>query len=101
MDASYNGVGFGEEWSKDDRMQRIVTTLRCVPRFGYAYTEVRTVDLDVTDAHNEQELRRAVARFFAAFGIQDAVYDVDVDDDGYFAIINDEAYQVDWGEPVF
>ena len=30
----------------------------------------------------------------------DAVYDIEVDDDGYFAVINDEAYDVRWGTPL-
>jgi len=38
--------------------------------------------------------------YFAARGISDAVYDVNVDDDGWFAVINDEAYGQRWGTPL-
>jgi hypothetical protein len=55
------------------------------------------VDLDVCDPHDEDELRLAVHVFFSARGVADALYDIDVDDNGYFAIINDEAYCDDWG----
>ncbi len=74
--------------------------IRCVPRFGYDNTEVRTIDLDVSQHAEEEELRHAVYFYFAARGISDAVYDVAVDDDGWFAIINDEAYDNAWGTPL-
>ena len=74
--------------------------IRCVPRFGYDNTEVRTIDLEVAREAEEEELRQAVYFYFAARGISDAVYDIAVDDNGYFAVINDEAYDVQWGTPL-
>jgi len=79
-------------------MRKTVTSLRCVPRYGYPFADVRTVDLDIRDTHDEDELRLAVQVFFSAIGVVDALYDIDVDDDGYFAIINDDAYREDWGD---
>jgi hypothetical protein len=81
-------------------MERILTTIRCVPRFGYEYTNVRTVDIDVVDANDEQELFNALTLWFNARNIPDAVYDIDVDDDGFFAIVNDEAFRQNWGTPI-
>ncbi|MFH1748584.1 MAG: hypothetical protein ABIG44_16235 [Planctomycetota bacterium] len=81
-------------------MKKIATTIRCVPRFGYANTEVRTVDLDVARDAEETELYEALRYWFMTHGIVDAVYDTDVDDNGYFAIINDEAYSHKWGTPL-
>ncbi len=81
-------------------MRKTLTTVRCVPRFGYEHTQVRTVDLELLNAANEHELLQALRTWFAHRGIPDAVYDIGVDDNGFFAIINDEAYQHDWGEPV-
>lgn len=78
-------------------MKRTATTLRCVPRYGYADTQVRTVDLDLFPNAEEDDIRAELARYFASRGIQDAIYDLDVDDYGYFAIVNDEAYLRDWG----
>jgi hypothetical protein len=74
--------------------------IRCVPRYGYEKTEVRTIDLDVPQDADPHQLREAVYFYFAARGISDAVYDVGVDDDGYFAVINDEAYDAQWGRPL-
>ncbi len=74
--------------------------IRCVPRFGYDNTEVRTIDLEVGREAEEEELRQACYFYFAARGISDAVYDIAVDDYGYFAVINDEAYDVQWGTPL-
>lgn len=81
-------------------MRKVATTIRCVPRFGYDYTQTRTIDVDVLDPHDDSELRDVVARWFAQRGIADAVFDVDVDDDGFFAIINDESYEANWGDPL-
>ncbi len=106
--------GFGIGWysaynerSNDDvdplerrHMRKTLTTIRCVPRYGYDHTEVRTVDLDLFDEADERELLAVLRAWFALRGIQDAVYDLDVDDNGFFAIINDEAYRQDWGEPL-
>jgi hypothetical protein len=38
--------------------------------------------------------------YFAARGISDALYDITVDDDGFFAVVNDEAYEMQWGTPL-
>lgn len=82
-----------------DRIEKAAMSIRCVPRFGYADTEVRMLDLD-TPAEGEEALLAALRGWFSSHGIEDAVYDVSVDDDGYFAIINDEAYGQTWGTPV-
>lgn len=79
-------------------MRKTITTIRCVPRFGYEHAQVRTIDVELPDAADEHELLAAVRFWFAQRGIPDAVYDLATDDDGYFAIINDEAYQQDWGD---
>ena len=78
-------------------MRKTATTIRCVPRYGYASTDVRMIDLDIVDGAEEEELLEAVRFWFASRGIADAVYDVAVDDDGYFIIVNDEAYAHTWG----
>ena len=79
-------------------MRKTMTTVQCVPRFGYEHAKVRTIDLDLFDAADEQELLVALRTWFAQHGIADAVYDVSNDHNGFFAIINDEAYRHDWGE---
>ena len=61
---------------------------------------MRTIDLDVADGAEEEELLEAVRFWFASRGIADAVYDITVDDDGYFVIVNDEAYALEWGTPL-
>ena len=81
-------------------MRKTLTTVRCVPRFGYEHTQVRTVDLELFDVADEHELLATLRTWFAQRGIPNAVYDLDVDDDGFFAIINDEAYRQDWGEAI-
>ncbi|MCK4341475.1 MAG: hypothetical protein KAY37_07120 [Phycisphaerae bacterium] len=81
-------------------MKRTALMIRCVPRYGFDNTEVRTIDLDLARDAEEELLREAVYFYFAARGISDAVYDIDVDDDGYFAVINDEAYDIQWGTPL-
>lgn len=77
------------------------TKVRCVPRFGYDYADVREIEVDVENAHDDVELRTAVDKWFAHIGIAEALFDLDVDDDGYFAVVNDEAYQRNWGQPLF
>ena len=81
-------------------MKRTATTIRCVPRYGYENTEVRLVDLDLPHDAEEQELYQALLYWFSSRGITNAVYDMQADDDGYFAIINDEVYHVPWGKPL-
>jgi len=83
-----------------EKMRKTATTIRCVPRYGYAATEVRTIDIDVPDDVDERELLDAVRFWFASRGIADAIYDLDTDDNGYFVIVNDEAYANDWGTPL-
>lgn len=90
----------GYEPLRGGKMRKTLTTIRCVPRYGYKHTEVRTVDLELPDGSDEQELLAALRVWFAHRGIPDAVYDIANDDDGFFAIINDEAYQREWGAPV-
>lgn len=82
-------------------MKRTSTKIRCVPRWGIAGTNVRLIDLDVDEHAPEAGLREMLQHFFASRGIADAVYDVDVDAEGYFAIVNDEAYEDQWGTPLF
>lgn len=81
-------------------MKRTALKLRCVPRYGFEDTEVRTIDLDLRPDCEERPLLDAVQFYFASRGISDAVYAIDVDDNGYFAIINDEVYNSEWGTPL-
>ena len=82
-------------------MRKTLTTIRCVPRYGYEDTEVRSVDIELIDVADEREILESLHIWFAQHGVADAVYDLDVDDDGFFAIINDEAYRHEWGEAIF
>ncbi len=81
-------------------MKKTALAIRCVPRYGFESTNVRTVDLDVPRDAEEDVLREALTFYFAARGISEAVYDIAVDDYGYFAVINDEVYAQDWGTPL-
>lgn len=81
-------------------MRRTSTSIRCVPRFGYDFAQVRSVDLDLPDQWDDDDLRGTLDAWFRMRGIAGAIYDVDADDNGFFAIVNDEAYHVRWGEPV-
>lgn len=81
-------------------MKRTLTTIRCVPRFGYDGTEVRTIDIELNDLQDDDEIAGSVRRWFATRGIDEALFDVVADDDGFFAVINDEAYQSEWGRPL-
>jgi hypothetical protein len=96
---AYNGGETDEsrELMRGGKMRKTLTTVRCVPRFGYGYADVRTIDLDLLDSTDEHELLAALQSWFAQRGIADAVYDIATDDDGYFAVINDEAYEEEWG----
>lgn len=78
-------------------MKKVLTTIRCVPRLGLVGTQMRVIDIDLPEQADEQVLAEAVNGFFAQRGIADALYDISVDDDGYLAVINDEAYLNDWG----
>jgi hypothetical protein len=42
-----------------------------------------------------------LTRWFAERSVADAVYDIEVDDDGFFAVVNDEAFHEQWGEEIF
>jgi hypothetical protein len=79
-------------------MRKLATAVRCVPRFGYENTEVRTVDVDLPRDADENDFRDALTGYFASRGIEDAVYDISVDDYGFFAVINDEVYESRWGK---
>lgn len=81
-------------------MKKTALMLRCVPRCGFDHTEVRTVDLDVPRDAEEAQLRSALQIYFAVRGVSDAIYDITVDDDGFFAVINDEAFEREWGTPL-
>lgn len=81
-------------------MRKTALMVRCVPRYGFENTEVRTVDLDVPHDADESTLQEALTFYFAGRGISDALYDIAVDDNGFFAIVNDEAYDYTWGRPL-
>jgi hypothetical protein len=81
-------------------MKKTALQVRCVPRVGCENTEVRTLDLDLPHDTSEATLHNALCFFFASQGISDAVYAVDVDHYGFFAVINDEAYEYAWGTPL-
>lgn len=82
-------------------MRKLVTTkLRCIPRFGYSHSDVRTIDIDLPVEADDEQLQRSVNLWFAHRGIADAVYGIDYDDTGCLAIVNDEAFHESWGEPL-
>lgn len=81
-------------------MRRVATTVRCVPRFGYAGTNVRTVDLDLPSGADDEVIQATLEGWFNRRGIAEAVFNIDVDDDGYFAVVNDEAFDSEWGTPL-
>lgn len=81
-------------------MTRVVTNVRCVPRCGFDYTQVRTVDLEAPANVDQAQLHRLLNHWFVQRGIEEAVYAIELDDRGYFAIINDEAYRQPWGTPL-
>lgn len=78
-------------------MKKTVTTIRCVPRLGLGETQFRIVELDLYDDADEQQLFDALTAWFANRGIADAVYDINLDDEGFLAVINDEVYDRSWG----
>ncbi len=81
-------------------MKKTATTMRCVPRCGFDNTEVRTIDLDMPRDADHAEVIERLRFWFASRGVEDAVYDIQLDDNGFFAIINDEAYRFAWGKPL-
>ena len=82
------------------RVKKVSTRVRCVPRCGFEYTQVREIDIDVENSHDDAELRTAIQQWFDSRGIEDALFDLEVDDNGYFAIVNDEAFAGKWGTPL-
>jgi hypothetical protein len=86
--------------TSDRAMRKTALEIRCVPRFGFEHTEVRTVDLDIPADVDEETLREALTFYFVARGVPDAVYDINADDYGFYAVVNDEAYRVSWGTPL-
>ena len=86
----------GRAWER--AMKRTLTTVRCVPRFGYEFAQVRSVDLDLPEGWDDDDLKLMLTTWFAQRGIADAVYSVEADDDGFFAVINDEVFHEQWGE---
>jgi hypothetical protein len=93
------------EWStavaKETKlMNRVTTTLRCVPRLGLDHTGLRVIDIDIASDADDRALFLATELYFAQRSIADAIFDIDYDDDGPLAIINDEAYLQSWGEAV-
>ena len=96
---TYNESEGGDSRRSRDgiEMKKTLTTIRCVPRYGYDHTDVRIVELDLIDEVDERELLGVLRAWFEMRGISEAVYDVAFDDDGIFAIVNDEAYHEQWG----
>ncbi len=89
--------GKTDESDEGSRMTRVVTNIRCVPRCGFEYTEVRTVDLEAPSNIDDHQMHRLLNHWFVQRGIEEAVYAIETDDTGYFAIINDEAFKQSWG----
>ncbi len=89
-------MGAGPE-PRIEAMRKTALMVRCVPRYGFGNTEVRMIDLDLPRDVEEDQLRQALCFYFASRGIADALYDIQVDDNGYFAVINDEAFVLPWG----
>lgn len=83
-----------------DTVERTLTTVRCVPRYGYESTGVRIIELDMFASFSAGELYEALRVYFMSRGLEEAIYDVDLDADGWCAIINDEAYEAEWGTPL-
>lgn len=81
-------------------MRSVMTSIRCVPRLGCDFTQVRTIELGVAPGYGELDVRDALTAWFADRGLEEVVYDVGVDNDGYYAVINDEAYYEEWGAPL-
>lgn len=80
--------------------KKLLTTVRCLPRCGFAGTEVRLVQLDLRGDSDESLLKEELQAWFESLGIDDAIFDVGVDADGPFAVVNDDAYSSDWGDPL-
>jgi hypothetical protein len=88
------------EVDRVNKRKSTATLIRCVPRFGYSDTEVREIELNLPSGADEAELRVVLDRWFEAQGIEEALYDIAVDEDGFYAVINDEAYDDKWGTPL-
>ncbi len=81
-------------------VKKTLTTIRCVPRYGFEFANVREISIGISPDQDGEEMLQALNAWFEAHGIVDAVYAIDFDDDGCFAIVNDEAYESEWGRPV-
>lgn len=78
-------------------MRKTATTIRCAPRLGIASSALRVVDIDIYDPDDDRELYQTLSAFFESRGIAEAIFDMTWDDEGCLAIINDEAFDYDWG----
>ena len=85
----------------NEAVKTVATRIRCVPRIGYDNTEVRTIDVGLPEGAESDRVRDALDIWFMAHGIDDAVFDIAFDNDGIYAVINDEAYDASWGKPLF
>lgn len=92
-------MGSGRAWERT--MKRTLTTVRCVPRFGYDFANVRTVEIDLPAGWDDDDLKPALETWFAHLGIADALYAIEADDNGFFAVVNDEAFRESWGDELF
>ncbi len=81
-------------------MRRTQTLLRCVPRYGYNYADVRTIEVELPPDLGPAGVQRVAQSWFTMRGMSDAVFAIEQDEDGPFAIVNDEAYLEDWGRPL-
>lgn len=90
----------GESREGSCEMVKVATSVRCVPRFGYDFTDVRMVSIDVPRDFGHAELHDALNRWFRSIGLEDAVFAIETDDNGYFAVVNDEVFERPWGESV-
>jgi hypothetical protein len=81
-------------------MKRTATTIRCIPRLGLDSTQVRVIEVDLPEGWDDRDLQVILDGWFRQHGASEAVYSVEVDNDGYFAIINDDAFERTWGEEI-
>ena len=83
-------------------MRKTVTTIRCVPRYGYGHAQVRAVDLELYDAADEKRAaQRARALVRPARHRRTPSLTSRWTTTGFFAVINDDAYLDSWGEAIF
>ena len=84
--SAYNEAGYESQGPREGDVKRTLTAIRCVPRYGYDHAQVRTVDIDLADPHDDDAMLRLLRAWFDSIGVPDAVYDLAVDDDGFFAV---------------